>query len=85
MTSDQTIATPPAVHLVTVEVMVRIKALAMQEADGRYSVVVPAIPGCVTQGDTIEDVQANVVEVSELMLDYQYDLSKDEAVRSMLP
>jgi predicted RNase H-like HicB family nuclease len=84
--SDQTATTTaPSVHVVTVEVMVRIKALAMQEADGRYSVVVPAIPGCVTQGDTIEEVEANVVEVSELMLDYQHDLSKDEAVRSMLP
>jgi predicted RNase H-like HicB family nuclease len=73
------------VHIVTVEVMVRIKALAMQEADGGYSVVVPAIPGCVTQGDTIEEVQANVVEVSELMLDCLYDDRKDEAVQSMLP
>jgi predicted RNase H-like HicB family nuclease len=76
--------TTPGVHIVTVEVMVRIKALAMQEADGGYSVVVPAIPGCVTQGDTIEEVQANVVEVSELMLDCLYDDHKDEAVKSML-
>jgi len=46
---------PAAVQAVTVTVQVRLQALAVPEADGRYSVIVPALPGCVTQGDTIED------------------------------
>ena len=29
------------------------------EADGGYSVVCPAIPGCVSQGDSLDDALAN--------------------------
>jgi predicted RNase H-like HicB family nuclease len=70
---------------VTVSVQVWIKALAVQEADGGYSVIIPALPGCVTEGDDIEDVQRNIVEVVEGWLDCQHDERRDEALRSMLP
>jgi predicted RNase H-like HicB family nuclease len=73
------------VHPVTVTVQVRLQALAVREADGRYSVIVPALPGCVTEGDDIEDVQKNVVEAAELWLDGSHDLQRDEALRSLLP
>lgn len=68
---------------VVVEVKVTIKALAFQEANGGYSVVVPELPGCVTEGDDIEDVQAMVVEAAEGWLACQHDLRRDQAVRDM--
>ena len=43
---------------VVVEVMVKVRALAFEEAEGGYSVAVPELPGCFTQGETIEEVQA---------------------------
>ncbi|MCA1686028.1 MAG: type II toxin-antitoxin system HicB family antitoxin [Planctomycetia bacterium] len=69
------------VHPVTVEVRVRLQALAIPEPDGGYSVIVPALPGCVTMGDTIEEVQAMVVEAAELWLAVAHDLGRDEALR----
>jgi predicted RNase H-like HicB family nuclease len=39
------------------------------EADGGYSVVCPAIPGCVSQGDTLEDTLANIREAILLCLE----------------
>ena len=39
------------------------------EADGGYSVVCPAIPGCVSQGDSLEEVLANIREAILLCLD----------------
>lgn len=32
------------------------------EVDGGYSVVCPAIPGCVSQGDTLDEALANIRE-----------------------
>ena len=32
------------------------------EAEGGYSVVCPAVPGCVSQGDSLEDALANIRE-----------------------
>ena len=74
--SERTTTTEPqppaaAVQPVTVTVMVRVQALAVQEADGRYSVIVPALPGCITQGDDIEEVKANIVEAAEVWLECQ--------------
>ncbi|MEX0800097.1 MAG: type II toxin-antitoxin system HicB family antitoxin [Dehalococcoidia bacterium] len=39
------------------------------EADGGYSVVCPAVPGCVSQGDSMEEALANIPEAIELCLD----------------
>ncbi len=32
------------------------------EADGGFSVVCPAVPGCVSQGDSLDDALANIRE-----------------------
>jgi predicted RNase H-like HicB family nuclease len=73
------------VHPVTVTVQVRLQALAVREADGRYSVIVPALPGCVTEGNDIEDVQRNVVEAAEGWLECQHDQRRSVALQSLLP
>lgn len=76
---------PPDVgHPVTIEVKVRLQALAIPEADGRYSIVVPALPGCFSEAGTIEEVQANVVEAAEGWLAAGHDHNKDEDLRVAL-
>ncbi|MCX6617972.1 MAG: type II toxin-antitoxin system HicB family antitoxin [Acidobacteria bacterium] len=39
-----------------------------QEPDGGYSVHVPALPGCASQGDTLEEALANIRGAAELYL-----------------
>ena len=39
------------------------------EQGGGYTVVVPALPGCVTYGATFEEAQKNAREAIELYLD----------------
>jgi predicted RNase H-like HicB family nuclease len=40
-----------------------------QEEDGGYVVTVPALPGCVTQGDTRDEALGNVREAIELYVE----------------
>ncbi len=40
-----------------------------QEPDGGYVAVVPALPGCVSQGDTKDAVVANIREAIELYIE----------------
>jgi predicted RNase H-like HicB family nuclease len=49
---------------------------------GGYSVVVPEIDGCVTQGETIEEVEHMTKELAETLLDMRHD-ERREAVRRL--
>ncbi|TSC72122.1 MAG: hypothetical protein G01um101438_750 [Parcubacteria group bacterium Gr01-1014_38] len=40
-----------------------------EEEDGGYSVSVPALPGCFSQGDTFEEARKNIEEAIRLYLD----------------
>jgi predicted RNase H-like HicB family nuclease len=85
MATDVKTPAAPVVVPVTVAVQVWVKALAVREADGGYSVVVPALPGCGTEGDDIDDVQKNVIEAVEGWLECQHDERRCEALQSLLP
>ena len=37
--------------------------------EGRYTVTVPMLPGCVTEGDTLEEALTNAREAIELYLE----------------
>ena len=43
--------------------------LLEREADGGYVASVPVLPGCVSQGDTKEEVMANILEAMELYVE----------------
>jgi predicted RNase H-like HicB family nuclease len=43
----------------------RIKVLVHEAEEGGYWAEVPAIPGCATQGDTLEELIANLHEAVE--------------------
>jgi predicted RNase H-like HicB family nuclease len=48
---------------------VRYPAVVYKEPTGGYSVICPALPGCHSQGDTLEEALANLKEAIELYLE----------------
>ena len=38
-------------------------------SEGGYTVIVPALPGCISEGETIEEAIANIREAIELYLE----------------
>jgi predicted RNase H-like HicB family nuclease len=47
----------------------KIKVVVHEAEEGGYWAEVPAIPGCATQGETMEELMANVHEAIETCLD----------------
>ena len=43
-----------------------IKAIVHQAEEGGFWAEVPALPGCLTQGETKEEIQQNLLEAIEL-------------------
>ncbi len=46
----------------------KLSVMYKQNPDGSYFVVCPNIPGCFTRGDTLEEAEAMIREVIELMV-----------------
>ena len=68
---------------VAVAVPVQVTALAFEEADGRFSIVIPELPGCCSAADTIEDVAANAAEAAAGWLAVEHDRKRDKAIRDV--
>ena len=47
----------------------RYRILLREEPEGGYTVIVPALPGCVTYGDTIEEAIEMAKEAVELYIE----------------
>ncbi|HET6569669.1 MAG TPA: type II toxin-antitoxin system HicB family antitoxin [Rhodothermales bacterium] len=61
----------------------KIRAIVHKAEEGGYWAEVPAVPGCVTQGDTYEELLRNLHEALEACLSADaddYDLSEDDSV-----
>ena len=43
----------------------KIKAIVHQAEEGGYWAEVPALPGCITEGDTIEELKSNLKDAIE--------------------
>ena len=52
----------------------KLKVVIEKEKDGGYSVYVPALPGCASQGETQSEALANIREAIEL---YAESLKED--------
>ena len=52
------------------------------EKVGGYSVTIPALPGCVSQGETFEEALKNIKEAAELYIE---DLKEGEIPREESP
>lgn len=46
-----------------------LQILIREERDGGYSVSVPALPGCHSQGETMSEALTNIREAAELWLE----------------
>jgi predicted RNase H-like HicB family nuclease len=57
----------------------KLMALLHPEADGGYSVRIPAMPGCHSQGDTLDEAIANIREAAELWIEVQLERAAREA------
>lgn len=55
------------------------------DAEGGYTVIVPALPGCVTEGDTEDECIANAREAISLYLDELRDEGQAAPVESAPP
>ena len=59
---------------VAVDVNVILTAIVRPEPDaGGYSASIPALPGCHTQGETLDEVRANLREAAEGWLAVAHD------------
>jgi predicted RNase H-like HicB family nuclease len=58
--------TPTPATPLAVDVAVILTAIVWPEPEaGGYSASIPALPGCHTQGETLEEVRANLSEAAE--------------------
>ncbi|MDX6765729.1 MAG: type II toxin-antitoxin system HicB family antitoxin [Candidatus Methylacidiphilales bacterium] len=46
-----------------------LKAIVHKAEEGGFWAEVPALPGCVTQGETLEELRANLYEAIQLWLE----------------
>lgn len=54
------------------------KVLIEQDEDGIYVASVPELPGCYTQGKTLEEVRERIKEAIELVLESDTDIKKEK-------
>jgi len=57
----------------------KLKVLIYEAEEGGYWAKVPAIPGCVSQGETIEEVKANIFDALEGCLAVREEMAVQEA------
>lgn len=54
----------------------KIKAIVHQAEEGGYWAEVPALPGCITEGDTMEELENNLKDAIEGWLEVANDYIK---------
>ena len=52
-----------------------LKIVLDEQEEGGYTVHVPALPGCISESDTLEEAVKNIKEAIELYLDIEIDNS----------
>lgn len=62
----------------------KIKVVVHEADEGGYWAEVPAIPGCATQGDTMEEVVRNIHEAIEGCLSVDVVPPKDDAAKRVI-
>jgi predicted RNase H-like HicB family nuclease len=58
---------------------VKLKALIFRAEEGGYWAKVPAIPGCVSQGETLEEVRANILDALQGCLAVREEAAHEDA------
>jgi len=50
---------------------VKIRVILEPQEEGGYTVYVPSLPGCISEGDTIEEALKNIKEAISLYLELE--------------
>ena len=66
-------ATAAPTRPITVPVTVTLTAVVRPEPGGGFSAGVPALPGCHTEGETLDEVRANLRDAAEGWLASAHD------------
>jgi predicted RNase H-like HicB family nuclease len=61
--------------------MYEFDTIIIEDENGGYVAFVPALPGCHTQGDTLQELMENVKEAVELYLETLSEEEKKELLR----
>jgi predicted RNase H-like HicB family nuclease len=64
----------------------RLKVILEPSEEGGYTIYVPSLPGCISEGETTEDALTNIREAIELYLEPVEDdwvLNEDVAVEEI--
>lgn len=67
------------------EKILQFKVLIEQDEDGIYVADVPELPGCHTQGKTLEQVRERIREVIELVLETDKELLEEKKRQKTSP
>ncbi len=62
----------------------KIKVVIHDAEEGGFWAEVPSIPGCVTQGDTFEELLANIYEAVEGCLGVDVDIPTEDGKQRVL-
>jgi len=68
-------------ELIAGRIMYEFDTIIMEDETGGYVAFVPALPGCHTQGDTLQELLDNVKEAIELYLETLTEEEKKELLR----
>ena len=67
-----------------IDLFVTLKVLIHKAEEGGYWAEVPALPGCVSQGETVDDVRSNVREAIEGWLLAEENTTRADAADRVL-
>jgi predicted RNase H-like HicB family nuclease len=62
----------------TMPLAVTLTVVAVREADGGYSIAIPALPGCLSQSDDAESIARNIRDAAEGWLEAMHDKNLPE-------
>jgi antitoxin HicB len=74
MTTDKALKRPPLEYFLSLKYPISI----YPEEEGGYTALIPDLQGCLTQGETLEEVIANIEEARELWIETVYYSGKKE-------
>lgn len=57
-----------------------IKIVLEEQEEGGFTVYVPSLPGCISEGNTVEEVLKNIKEAIELYLDTEVEKIKGKVM-----
>lgn len=58
----------------------KLKVVLERQDEGGFTVFVPSLPGCISQGDTKDEALKNIKEAIELYLESKDDIVLEESI-----